>query len=320
MNMPLRPINTETDADFRRLLEKRDRLRRGQRLQLDDADRILSRARRLADDPDEVADLNAAERVLGTNEIVHAHFLLRGARASNAVARVVRLSTRGDIAEIMGTGCLIAPGLFVTNHHVLKTADVAARHALEFNFEYDISGRVGATTIYGLEPHRFFAADGSLDVAVTAVAADTEGSGPGDRFGYHALSTAPGELVIGDYLNIVQHPGGGLKQVSFRENRLIDESEGFLVYETDTEPGSSGSPVFNDQWVLVGVHRRSLARIDEQGRYLMKDGSVWREGMPDDRVDWYANEGVKVGAIQAWLLGLEVSAQQRDLIQTALEN
>jgi len=41
--------------------------------------------------------------------------------------------------------------------------------------------------------------------------------------------------------------------VSFRENRLIEESrESFLWYETDTDPGSSGSPVFDDQWTLVG--------------------------------------------------------------------
>jgi V8-like Glu-specific endopeptidase len=34
-------------------------------------------------------------------------------------------------------------------------------------------------------------------------------------------------------------------------------SDAWVEYEVDTEPGSSGSPVFNNQWELVALHSRA---------------------------------------------------------------
>jgi hypothetical protein len=46
----------------------------------------------------------------------------------------------------------------------------------------------------------------------------------------------------------MQHPGGGLKQVALRENQLISKDNSTLLYRSDTAPGSSGAPCFNDTW------------------------------------------------------------------------
>ena len=46
--------------------------------------------------------------------------------------------------------------------------------------------------------------------------------------------------------------------MAFRSNLLVSLADATrLIYETDTLPGSSGSPVFNDQWQLVGLHHRT---------------------------------------------------------------
>ena len=61
---------------------------------------------------------------------------------------------------------------------------------------------------------------------------------------------------------IIQHPEGGVKQIAL-ENNLVtrikrDEKDNFppylVRYTTDTEEGSSGSPVFTPAWDLVALH------------------------------------------------------------------
>ena len=80
---------------------------------------------------------------------------------------------------------------------------------------------------------------------------------------------------------------------------MIDALEQFLHYRTDTAPGSSGSPVFNDQWEVVALHHSGVPQRDEQGRILATDGSVWEPEMGEHRIDWKANEGVRISQIVA---------------------
>lgn len=320
-NATRRVIDTDTESDLKRLQEKREAVRRGEALTLDDPEHVVARGKRLADRPDEVNDVAAAERIIGTNELVHAHFLSRGVRAARAVGRIVEVSARGEFVAAVGTASMISPRVLVTNNHVfapdekvLATAGDAARCAIEFGFEYDTAGRLSSTTLFKLDSALLFVASLELDAAVVAVMPDAAGEVPGDGVGFNPLAEGAGALVIGDALNIVQHPGGELKQVSFRENLLIDQDENFLLYETDTERGSSGSPVFNDQWDLVAVHHRSLARVDVEGNVLLKDGTTWRRGVPDDQIDWYANRGVKASAVRKWLESVDLTAAQRQLV------
>ncbi|MEW5730012.1 MAG: serine protease, partial [Pseudomonadota bacterium] len=57
-----------------------------------------------------------------------------------------------------------------------------------------------------------------------------------------------------DCVVIIQHPKGGLKQIALTDNRVHAVWGDKLQYFTDTEPGSSGSPVFDVNWRLVGLH------------------------------------------------------------------
>jgi hypothetical protein len=53
---------------------------------------------------------------------------------------------------------------------------------------------------------------------------------------------------------VVGHPLGGGVSFSLQDNLLLDWDERLVHYRTPTEPGSSGSPVFDDQWRLVAIH------------------------------------------------------------------
>ncbi len=70
--------------------------------------------------------------------------------------------------------------------------------------------------------------------------------------------------LLGEPLNIIQHPKGREKEIVIYNNRVQKIYPQFIQYETDAEPGSSGSPLFNSQWQLVGLHHSAL--VEELGK------------------------------------------------------
>ena len=60
-------------------------------------------------------------------------------------------------------------------------------------------------------------------------------------------------------VNILGHPQGMELHVSLQDNEVVNVSDPFLHYQTPTDPGSSGSPVFDQSWKLVALHHSSSA-------------------------------------------------------------
>jgi V8-like Glu-specific endopeptidase len=58
-------------------------------------------------------------------------------------------------------------------------------------------------------------------------------------------------------LNILGHPKGLDMRVSLQDNTFVDQDETYVWYKTPTDGGSSGSPVFNQDWKLVALHHAS---------------------------------------------------------------
>src|SRR6185295_13966671 len=78
-------------------------------------------------------------------------------------------------------------------------------------------------------------------------------------------------------LYIIGHPMGRDIEFSIQDNHLLACNERLLHYRTPTEPGSSGSPVFESQrWRVVALHHggsATLARIDGvSGTYEANEG------------------------------------------------
>ena len=90
------------------------------------------------------------------------------------------------------------------------------------------------------------------------------------------------------------HAQGGPKQVAIRSNFYFDrvstkEQPDRIRYLTDTEPGASGSPVFDDRWQVVALHHASVE--------VKKD--VYR-----GEVVKYNNQGIAIHAILNDLPGM----------------
>ncbi|WP_244302133.1 S1 family peptidase [Microbispora triticiradicis] len=245
------------------------------------------------------------ERILGVAKDLQAwSFLPRGARAARTVARI-SVSENGRELPI-GTGFLVSPRLLLTNHHVLPCPEAVRQAFAEFDAQVGVDNTPEVAKRFTLDPDAFFVADEGLDFALVLVAPEAGGRPAGEIFGWNTLSAQPGKLVIGEPVNIVGHPGGRLKEISIRENRLEVRLDDFLQYQTDTEPGSSGSPVYNDQWEVTALHHGGVPRTDDQDRILRRDGQVWQAGDGDDAVDWVSNEGVRVSSILRHLVTLRL--------------
>jgi endonuclease G len=256
----------------------------------------------------------AWERILGKSDLMAINFLEIGLRAARAVCRIQVRNLFGQVVGY-GTGFMVSPTLLLTNNHVLETFDYCRRSLAEFNFEDDETFVPKESKTFPLEPERFFYTSVDLDFTLVAVRPTATDGTPLSDFGYLRLRSESGKSLIGEFLTIVQHPNGATKQVALRENKLIDVLPYFVHYSTDTLPGSSGSPVFNDQWEVVALHHAGVQKRDRLGRVLAKNGRIWKPSMGEDQIAWIANEGVRVSSIFEHLAKREWTGEQSRLIE-----
>ena len=221
------------------------------------------------------------EKIILTADFVGARYLDAGVAAARAVGRVNIRDASGR-ATGFGTGSLVSPALLLTNHHVLPDAATARSSVIEFNFQDGVDGKPRNVTVLPLDPDRFFLADDERDFALVAVRATAAELAP---FGFNPLIEAEGKAIIGEYVTIVQHPRGEKKQVALRENKIVDIPDRFLHYAADTEPGSSGSPVFNDQWEVVALHHASVPAPERR-----ELGGFMNEGIRISRILKFVRE------------------------------
>ncbi len=254
------------------------------------AKRIASAADTRRDNVDEIRK-GPTRRILGTEDFLGVSYLEAGVGAARAVGRVV-IRENGDIAGF-GTGSLVSPALLLTNNHVLPSAEVAAGSSIEFRFQDGVDGKALEPITFELDPDRFFLTDEDLDFALVAVKATPEELAD---FSFNQLAEDEGETVVGSFVTIVQHPRGTKKQIALRENRIVDVLDSHVHYAADTEPGSSGSPVFDDQWRVVCLHHASVRAPDRT------------------ELGGFVNEGIRVKSIRAFIEDKTFSAEEQALV------
>jgi endonuclease G, mitochondrial len=236
------------------------------------------------------------ERIIQGNELQDISFLPRGELVSRAVLRIVLRRPGGAIAGY-GTGFLVGDGILLTNNHVLPGKDAAALAEAEAFYERDIADRDRMPWRFALDPELFFTHE-ALDFTLVGVAPrDLEGSHEISELGWLPLIGEPGKASEGEWLTIIQHPGGQRKQLCVRENQLLKRDTDVLWYSTDTLAGSSGSPVFNNDWLVVALHHSGVPETKD-GKWQTVDGQDYdqtRHGEND--IKWRANEGIRVSRI-----------------------
>lgn len=206
--------------------------------------------------------------------------------------QIERQICRIDLPHSTGTGFLVAPDVVMTNYHVVE--DVisgmyqANEVALRFDYKKSVDGGTAAGQIYKLvndtpiiaqSDYREISAD-QLDFALLRVQGQ-----PGNARGYITLPSRAYRFQDAPAIFIAQHPNGEAMKLTLDTDAFIEllpnATTPYRVrYRTNTEPGSSGSPCFNQDWELVALHH---------------SGDPTKISVPE----W--NEGIPIGAIVAFL-------------------
>lgn len=221
------------------------------------------------------------ETILGKTRMATFRWYRKGLAQCNSVARIERRDGTGH-----GTGWLVKaadffPGwtgvLLLTNNHVIS--DPENPHSIlpgdsQVNFQalgevYDVENEIVWSSSY-------------KELDATFLILKGEGVPTPPPLILHerrmALADPPPRMYI------IGHPDGRDLEISLQDNLLVACNDRLVHYRTPTEPGSSGSPVFEpEDWRVVALHHKGskqMRRIDGQ------DGT------------YEANEGIAIQAIQ----------------------
>ena len=238
----------------------------------------------------------ALERLVGKNDLLNINYLELGLRKARPICRIQVRNLSGQVL-MHGTGFMVSPNLMLTNNHVLGSIEMSRRSLLDFNFEDDTDFMPRNLKTFSLDPDSFFYTNQYLDFSLVAVKPTSTDGSTLSTFDHLKLIKEPGKVFIGESVTIIQHPRGGTKSITLRDNLIVDLLDHFIHYQTDTERGSSGGPIFNDQWQVVGLHHAGVKKKDENGNVLSVDGGIWTPDMSEEKIAWKANEGIRISSI-----------------------
>lgn len=209
------------------------------------------------------------EKIMGKQStLLPISFLEVGLQRARSVARVRRQS--GEL----GSGFLTLGNIFVTNNHVIETKQQAASATIQFNYQQTPTGLDLEPATFELDPSRGFLTSSEHDWTLVRIKGDANTD-------WGAIVIEPVEMIKVEHVNIIQHPSGGPKQIALYHNVVTFADDSRVQYLTDTLPGSSGSPVFDDVWRVVALHH--------SGGWVPQPGT---------KQTLFRNEGININLIE----------------------
>jgi hypothetical protein len=217
------------------------------------------------------------EAVFGLDRFDSIENYKRGLERSANVARIGRSSESG-----VGTGFLLpaevldarlGPGyVLVTNAHVVseRPEDLAAGavHPAEAVITFAALDASGPSTEMSIAEVLFASPPDQLDVVVARLATPVA---PSQAIPVAKVIPEAGSRT---QVRVVGHPSG--RGLSFSSGEFLGHKPPRLHYRAATEGGSSGSPVFNADWRLVGLHHsggEAMPKLSgEPGTYEANEG------------------------------------------------
>lgn len=273
-------IDTPPGSLWLPILQARLLSRRGGKVELPAGD-VKETIRKTEEAESHVAASPALEKVLGREGVVTLGWYKLGLERSRTVAKVLNRTEDGYGTGFLVRGGDLAPALgdealLLTNAHVVSNdPNVQANHqsldpddaTIIFEALEEVSGQKFRVRelLWTSPPEELDASLLRLDAALP----------PWAPFKVAKRPPIPDGL---QKVYVIGHPGGRTLSISLNDNLLLDVDERLLHYRAPTEGGSSGSPVFNQQWDLIGLHHAGGDEIPKlngkSGTYAANEG-IW---------------------------------------------
>lgn len=221
------------------------------------------------------------KRIESYNRFQSVYFLQRGLEVKDRICMITASHPGG---RIRATGFLLKSKEYVlTNRHVFPSKDIVKTAEAVFGYEDGDRNRIHR---YRFDTSHVYISD-QYDLAIAKLETPVN-----EDINFHNVYI--GQAHLGDIVPIIQHPNGMPKQICIGHNSLKYADDEIIQYLTDTMPGSSGSPVFNSKWELIGLHSKG-GNISEP-----RTGKIFLR-----------NEGVSIAAIKKFFesISMELDIQ-----------
>jgi len=235
-------------------------------------------------------DKASYEKVLGEIGPKTFTWMQKGFRAAESVV-LIRQNGRG-----MGTGFLVRGGdlnedlgdeLFIlTNAHVVSDPPIGdAADPSEVTVSFEVATNESGSD-YEVTEVVWQSPPDDHDASLLRLETDLRGKRKPLKF---SANLPPLDSSRKQRVYVIGHPGGGEISFSFQDNELLDYESDLvdreddstpcrIHYRTPTEPGSSGSPVFNGNWSTIALHHsgsKTMNRLNgKPGTYPANEG-IW---------------------------------------------
>lgn len=209
------------------------------------------------------------EAVIGDENFKNIWWLEKALQAAKHVARV-------KLSAGSATGFLIAEDILMTNNHVFEDEQDARNAKLQFNYRMLADGNRAEEDVWECDPDQMFRTNPALDYSIVKIK-EKNGQNAGEVWGFFNLRHGA-RVIENQRVNIIQHPRGRFQEIAFRDNQVKAVGDTYIQYITDTDYGTSGSPVLDDWFNVVALHNQRV-----------RD--------PNSPYRWYRNQGYQVDAI-----------------------
>jgi len=252
-------------AQILHLLREAILRKEGGRVEIDDLAQTLSTASALEVD-------KQFEQILGKDRYRTFQWYLTGLERASGVAQILDRSGNGQGSGFLVRGLDVHQSfgedlVVVTNAHVIsdelheQNAAPPSLPSYEARIRFEA---IDPVQQYSVKKILFSSPRTELDCTIVSLQSQVEQANP-----YPIANRLP---LVGknQRVYVIGHPRGGGLSFSIDDNLLLDHEKPKVHYRTPTEGGSSGSPVFNQQWDLIAVHHAgglNMKKLNDQSGY-----------------------------------------------------
>ncbi len=218
------------------------------------------------------------EQILGKDRYKTFQWYRTGLERASGVAQICDRSGNGVGTGFLVRGTDVHPGIadewvVVTNAHVIsddpaeQSAEKPAMPADEVRIRFEAKD---PDKEYAVDRILFSSPRNDLDCTIVSLQSPVQHTKP-----FPIAKRLP---LVGknQRVYVIGHPRGGRLSYSIDDNLLLDHENPRVHYRAPTEGGSSGSPVFNQQWDLLALHHAggvAMNRLNGQdGTYPANEG------------------------------------------------